>query len=108
MLTTIDLPAAGYRYIPGVFQYSAGVAALDGFRIERVEFQRPIPLAQGFAFIERYLGEANVPLLGFCACELRSPAPFTDAGFTEFNRLYVGTLQRWGVMRGEANPVARS
>src|SRR6185437_7740970 len=52
---TIDVPAGGFRYIPGVFQYSAGVAALDGFRIERVEFRRPIPLAAGFAFIERHL-----------------------------------------------------
>src|SRR6185437_7691391 len=37
--TTIDVPAGGFRYIPGVFQYSGGVAALAGFRIERVEFQ---------------------------------------------------------------------
>jgi len=26
-MTTIDTPAGGYSYIPGVFQYSAGVAA---------------------------------------------------------------------------------
>ena len=29
MSETIDVPAGGYRYIPGVFQYSAGVGALD-------------------------------------------------------------------------------
>jgi hypothetical protein len=54
---TIEVPAGGYRYIPGVFQYSAGVGALDGFQIERVTFQTPIPLAAGFTFIERYLTE---------------------------------------------------
>ena len=70
---TIEVPGGGYRYIPGVFQYSAGVAALDGFQIERVTFQTPVPLAGGFAFIERYLTEQGVPLLAFCACELRSP-----------------------------------
>ena len=106
--TTKDVPAGGFRYIPGVFQYSGGVAALDGFRIERIEFLKPVALAQGFAFIERYLGTEGVPLQGFCACELRSPAPFTEAGFTAFNRHYVGTLERWGVMQGDANPVARS
>jgi hypothetical protein len=106
--TTIEVPAGGFRYIPGVFQYSSGVAALDGFRIERVEFMRPVPLAHGFAFIERYLHHEKVPLLAFCACELRSPEPFTEAGFTAFNRHYVGTLERWGVMRNDANPVARS
>ncbi len=108
MAATIDVPGGGYRYIPGVFQYSSGVAALEGFQIERVTFQTPVPLAVGFSFIERYLNDQNVSLLSFCACELRSPAPFTEAGFVSFNRHYCGTLQRWGVMTGEQNPVARS
>jgi hypothetical protein len=109
MARTIDLPAAGYRYIPFAFQYSGGVEALPGHRIERVEFARPLPLAAGFAWIEAYLGRLGVPLLGFCACELRSPAQFTDQGFIDFNRHYTATLIRWGVMRNpEDNPVARS
>jgi hypothetical protein len=108
MVSTIDVPSGGYRYIPGVFQYSAGVGALDGFQIERVTFRNPVPLADGFAFIERYLVEQGVPLIAFCACELRSPAPFTDSGFISFNRHYCGTLERWGVMTNDKNPVARS
>lgn len=108
MAETIDVPGGGYRYIPGVFQYSAGVGALDGYQIERVTFQTPVPLAQGFSFIENYLTQQGVPPLAFCACELRSPAPFTDAGFIAFNRHYCGTLERWGVMRDDLNPVARS
>jgi hypothetical protein len=108
MVATIDVPAGGYRYIPGLFQYSGGVRALDGYRIERVEFMWPVPLAGGFAFIEQYLRAQAVPLAGFCACELRSPAPFTDAGFVAFNRHYVGTLERWGIMLDDKNPVARS
>jgi hypothetical protein len=108
MTDTIDVPAGGYRYIPGVFQYSSGVGALDGYQIERMTFQAPLPLEQGFSFIERYLTEQGVPLSGFCACELRSPAPFTEAGFVAFNRHYCGTLDRWGVMTGDNNPVARS
>ena len=105
---TFDVPSGGYRYIPGVFQYSAGAGALDGFQIERVSFQTPVPLAAGFTFIEQYLASLGVPLLAFCACELRSPAQFTDAEFIAFNRHYCGTLERWGVMTGDRNPVARS
>jgi hypothetical protein len=106
---TIDVRAGGFRYIPFAFQYSGGVAALDGYRIERVEFMRPVPLAAGFALIERFLGDQGVPLVAFCACELRSPAQFTDAGFTAFNGQYIATLQRWGVMTDHSsNPVARS
>ncbi len=52
--------------------------------------------------------KAGLPPTAFCACELRSPAPFTDEGFRQFNRAYVGTLERWGIMKKEANPVARS
>ncbi len=101
--------AGGYRYIPHAFQYSGGVEALPGYRIERVELAQPLPLAAGFAWIEHYLGKQGVPLTGFCACELRSPAQFTNQGFIDFNRHYSQTLMRWGVMKNaEDNPVARS
>ncbi|MGP0002074.1 MAG: hypothetical protein ACLPKW_30660 [Acetobacteraceae bacterium] len=108
MVATIDMRAGGYRYIPFAFQYSGGVAALDGFRIERATFSEPLQLEAGFAWIERFFGEQGLPLAAFCACELRSPDQFTDTGFIEFNRRYAGTLQRWGVMTGDDNPVARS
>jgi hypothetical protein len=108
MAATIET-AGGYRYIPHAFQYSGGVEALQGYRIERVELARPLPLAAGFAWIENYLGKLGVPFTGFCACELRSPAQFTNQGFIDFNRHYTQTLMRWGVMKNaEDNPVARS
>jgi hypothetical protein len=107
-MPTVDLPQFGYRYIPGPFQYSAGVASLPGFAMERVRFAEPVPLETGFARIEQYLQQSRLPLTAFCACELRSPAPFEDAGFRAFNRAYVGTLERWGIFRNETNPVARS
>jgi hypothetical protein len=97
-----------YRYIPGPFQYSAGVAALPGYAIERARFANPVPVAEGFRRIEAYLRVEGLPLTAFCACELRSPAPFTDAGFIAFNREYCGTLERWGIFSGDRNPVARS
>ena len=106
MSVTVD--SAGFRYIPGPFQYSAGVAALPGFAIHRIRFANPVLLQEGFARIEAFLGAEGLPLSAFCACELRSPEPFTDEGFIAFNRIYVGTLTRWGIMTGDANPVARS
>jgi hypothetical protein len=106
MTATID--RQGYRYIPGPFQYSAGVAALPGHAIQRVRFANPVPLMDGFRRIEAFLRDAALPLTAFCACELRSPAPFTDAGFIAFNRDYVGTLERWGIFADDRNPVARS
>ncbi|MEO7402987.1 MAG: hypothetical protein ABIU95_04890, partial [Burkholderiales bacterium] len=77
-MTTAPLFAAGgYHYVPGVFQYSAGVAAANGFDLERARFDRPLPLAQGFAAIAAHLSSIGRPLTAFAQCELRSPAPFT-------------------------------
>ncbi len=108
MSSTIDNPAGGYRFIPGVFQYSAGVAALPGFRIERLRFAEPWPMAEGFRRIAALLNAAGRPKAAFCACELRSPAPFTEAGFRTFNQGYAGVLAEWGVLLEGRNPVARS
>jgi hypothetical protein len=111
-MTAVEFAAGGYRYIPGVFQYSGGVAASPGFAIRRVRFDTPLPVAAGFAAIARFITAAGRPLTSFCACELRSPAPFDDSGFRAFNQSYVVTLRNWGIMQGpdggERNPVARS
>ena len=108
MAGSLDFAAGGYRFLPSVFQYSAGVAALPGHAIRRVRFKAPVPLRAGFEQIERLITEAGRPLTSFCACELRSPAPFTEQGFRAFNEVYVVTLERWGLFDGKVNPVARS
>jgi hypothetical protein len=104
----VDFSPGGYRFIPGVFQYSGGAAALPGHAVERVRFRAPVPLAQGFERIERLITQAGRPLTSFCGCELRSPAPFTEQGFRAFNEIYVVTLEKWRLFDGKVNPVARS
>ena len=103
-----EFSAGNYRFIPSVFQYSAGCAADPGYEIERVRFDRLVPLAEGFARAARVVQEAGRPLTAFCACELRSPAAFTEEGFRNFNLHYVKTLSEWGIFDGTTNPVARS
>ena len=48
MTGTTVFARGSYRYIPAV-QYSSGVAAEDGFELERARFRRPVSLAEGFA-----------------------------------------------------------
>lgn len=98
----------GYRYLPAVFQYSGGVAAESGFEIERARFLRPLPLGEAFAAIEAHLASIGRPTTAFAQCELRSPEPFNDQGFIDFNREYVKTLGRWGIYKDIVNPVART
>ena len=106
--SAIDFAAGGYRFIPAVFQYSGGIAALPGYHVKRVRFRAPIPLSKGFAEIEHFIKQAGRPLTSLCACELRSPAQFSEEGFRAFNQHYVVTLQKWGLFDGKVNPVARS
>jgi len=103
-----EFAAGDFRYLPGVFQYSAGVAAMPGHRIERARFLSPVPLEAAFARVEAHLAALGRSTEAFCACELRSPAPFTEAGFRAFNEIYAGQLDAWGLLAGGENPVARS
>ena len=107
--TTLFQPGS-YRYIPAVFQYSGGAVAEPGFAIERVSFREWLPLDEGFRRVEAIIRAAGRPPTAFCACELRSPAQFSEAGFIAFNQRYCETLARWGIYdpATKANPVARS
>jgi len=110
MTTTelVPITDGGYACLKGGFPYSQGVAALDGYAIERVRFRQPVPLMKGFAAIEAHLAAIGRPRTALCAAELRSPEQFTMTGFSEFNRGYVDVLQQWGIFRDDLNPVARS
>ena len=108
MAKVVVFQPGGYRYISAFFQYSGGVAAEAGFEIERARLSRPLPIDEGFRLVESHLKTIGRPTTAFAACELRSPAPFTEQGFIDFNRVYVKTLERWGVYKDEINPVART
>lgn len=107
-MRTAPFAPGGYHYVPSVFQYSAGVIAASGFDIVRVRFRDVVPLAEGFSRIASHLASEGRPLTAFCGCELRSPAPFDEAGFRAFNQAYVETLKRWAIVDGAVNPVART
>jgi len=101
-------PAGGYAAAPGWLQYSRGVRALPGHGIVRVRFRNLMPLDAGFTRIATWLRDQGRPLTALCSCELRSPGQFTEDGFRAFNVRYAETLRAWGVMQGDANPVART
>ncbi len=108
MSALIPFPDGGFSFLEGVFPYSQGVVAMPGFAIERARFARPVPVTEGFRRIADYLSSIGRPKTAFCACELRSPKPFSFAGFGDFNKGYVRVLEQWGLYRDGDNPVARS
>lgn len=108
MSALIPFADGGFSFLEGGFPYSQGVVALPGFTIERVRFARPLPVGEGFKKIADFLASQKRPLTALCAAELRSPKPFTFAGFGDFNKGYVAVLDQWGLYRNKVNPVARS
>ncbi len=108
MYSTRTSQDGSYRFIPAVYQYSGGVAAEPGFRIERAQLAVPVALDRGLSLVEAHLKQVGRPLTAFCACELRSPEPFSEGGFDAFNRLYASRLDQWGILQGKVNPVART
>lgn len=107
-MKTTQMEAGGYSFIPALLRYSAGVGALPGYQIERIRFSDVVPLRQGFERIAALLKAQNRPLAALCACDLRSPEPFNEQGFADFNSVYAGILREWGIVDGDINPVART
>ncbi len=107
-MALLDQLAGGYRFLPGIAPYSAGVVAQPGFEIVFVTLRQPIPYRQGFERVESFLQQRQRPIDALCAVALRSPQPFTFDGFATFNAEYAAVLQRWGLIVQGINPVART
>lgn len=109
MLEVIDFPSGGYRFIKGSMAYSLGVAALPGFRFERVRFQSPVPLEEAFRRVADILSSVNRPPSALASFELRSPNQFTEATFGTFNERYVGLVRDFGHSGlAQTNPISRT
>jgi hypothetical protein len=101
-------PQGDYLFLPGIAPYSCGVVSAPGFEIVHAILHRPVPYRKGFEVIERNLAAQGRPRACLCGIELRSPRPFTFAGFAEFNAGYARILEDWGVFVDGVNPVART
>src|SRR5262245_27063534 len=103
-----DNPKGNYRFLTGIAPYSSGVVAMPGYEIVYTVLQQPLPYQQGFALIAQHLAGLNRPRQALCAIALRSPQPFTFAGFAEFNGGYQQLLAEWELPVDGQNPIART
>jgi hypothetical protein len=103
-----DVPAGGYRFLPGIRAFSSGVVAATGWEIVRATLAAPVPWREGFARIDRHLREAGRPRAALCGIEMRSPAPFTFGGFDDFNQGYRALLAEWKILVNDENPIPRT
>lgn len=104
----IHHPTGHYSFLKGIAPYSAGAVADPGFEIEHARFRQPIPLTEGFERLRAHLASRKIPVTSLCGMELRSPAPFTFQGFSDFNAGYISVIKGWGVFVDNMNPIART
>jgi hypothetical protein len=104
----IENAPGGYRFLEGIEPYSSGVVAAPGYEIVHASLPAPLVWREGFLLIEEHLRRLGRERAALCAVELRSPRPFTRAGFVEFNGDYVKLLDAWGLLVDGRNPIART
>ena len=101
-------PRGGYGFLRGISPYSCGVVARGEFTIEHARLRSALPWRAGFEHIDAHLHAAGRPRQALCAIALRSPAPFSFAGFNEFNAGYAKLLASWDIFVGGVNPISRT
>ena len=61
-----------------------------------------------FAKIIQHITGFGRPVEALCAIELRVPKPLSFEGFERFNEGYRKILEKYGLLQGEVNPLART
>lgn len=104
----IDHPHGNYRFLPGIAPYSCGVVSRTGFEIVYVTLKQPIAYRLGFERVADFLDSMDRPRAALCGISLRSPRPFSFAGFSDFNDAYTAILKSWDLFVEGINPIART
>ena len=104
----VENTKGGFRFLRGIAPYSSGAAALSGYELVHATLVPPRPYREGFEAIDRHFKQEGRPPEALCGIELRSPRPFTFAGFNQFNQSYLEMLEKRGILAGGLNPVART
>ena len=98
----------GFYHLPHRIAFGDGVVAAPGFEIIHATFFHPLPFAQGLDAAVSHLKSLGRPVAALCGAELRSPKPFTSAGFGEFNQTYIAKLDQLDIRVDGITPMTRS
>ncbi|MCY3559799.1 MAG: RidA family protein [bacterium] len=101
-------PKGNYHFLSGIDPYSCGVVADAGHEVVHATLRTPLPWREGFELIDAHLAAAARSRHALCGIQLRSPEPFTMAGFIEFNVGYCDLVKSWDLYVGDLNPIART
>lgn len=98
-----------YHFIKGGAAYSSAVQADPGYEMVHVTLLKPLPVAAGFDFLAKHLGNSGRPPQAACAIQLRSPKPISWDAFAEFNaNSYRPSLDKHDLLVDGVSPMTRS
>ncbi len=97
-----------FHFLRGIAPYSSGAVAMAGVEVVHATLDPAPGWRRGLAIIDRHLKESGRPPQALCGVELRSPKPFSFAGFIAFNQGYIRALDERGLLEDGLNPVART
>lgn len=103
-----SIAAGHYQFVPAGQVFCSAVRPDPGFEVVHAVLDRPLPLAEGYGFIEAHLKSLSLPIQALCGIELRAPEQMTFDAFRTFNRPYVEQLTKWELHEGQYASVCRT
>ncbi|MBA63013.1 MAG: hypothetical protein CMJ76_11665 [Planctomycetaceae bacterium] len=107
-MNLIATPGYGYSFLEGIYPYSSGVIADQGFEVVHVTLSSWLPWREGIQQARQFVESGGGSVEHLCGFELRCPEPHSMGGFIEFNEQYRQLLEQWGLIIDGQNPIART
>ncbi len=95
MTNLVPHPSGAFAFLPASTTFSNGLVVAPDHRLADWEFVEPLPLRPAFDRVAAELEQRGLTWTALAGVELRSPAPFTPAGFAEFNGEYTRLLAEY-------------
>lgn len=109
MTELVQHPSGAFASLPASQTFSNGLVVAAGHRLAEWELAEPLPLRAGFNRVGAELRARGLGWEALAGVDLRSPAPFSPQGFSDFNASYSALLgEYYPLADGTLPPYART
>jgi hypothetical protein len=108
MSKLVNRPEGNFSFLPGSGIYCRGSVADKGYSMAHATFQSTLPLAKGFAAIQKHLSSVGRPMAALCGVELRIGKPLSFEGFGALSATYIKLLDKYGLRIGDNATTTRT
>jgi hypothetical protein len=101
-------PEGNFSFYASSRIYCTGSVADKGYSMANATFRDPLPLAKGFAAIQKHLQGIGRPMAALAGLQLRMAKPLSFDGFGTLSDQYVKLLDKYGIRVGEKASTTRT